>query len=30
MAMATATDYTTDDLICVCISRQVEDGELLA
>jgi glutaconate CoA-transferase subunit B len=28
--MGTATDYTTDDLICVCISRQVEDGELLA
>jgi acyl CoA:acetate/3-ketoacid CoA transferase beta subunit len=28
--MATATDYTTDDLICVCISRQVEDGEVLA
>lgn len=23
-------DYTTDDLMCVCISRQVEDGELLA
>jgi glutaconate CoA-transferase subunit B len=29
-SMATATDYTTDDLICVCISRQVEDGEVLA
>ena len=28
--MATATDFTTDDLMCVCISRQVEDGELLA
>jgi len=28
--MATATDFTTDDLICVCISRQVEDGEPLA
>ena len=28
--MATAAAYTTDDLICVCISRQVEDGELLA
>jgi acyl CoA:acetate/3-ketoacid CoA transferase beta subunit len=28
--MATATAFTTDDLICVCISRQVEDGELLA
>jgi len=28
--MATATTFTTDDLICVCISRQVEDGEILA
>jgi glutaconate CoA-transferase subunit B len=28
--MATATDYTIDDLICACISRQVEDGEALA
>ena len=28
--MTPATDYTTDDLICACISRQVEDGELLA
>jgi acyl CoA:acetate/3-ketoacid CoA transferase beta subunit len=28
--MVIATDYTTDDLICVCVSRQVEDGELLA
>jgi acyl CoA:acetate/3-ketoacid CoA transferase beta subunit len=28
--MATAIDYTVDDLICVCISRQVEDGEILA
>jgi glutaconate CoA-transferase, subunit B len=28
--MATATDFTTDDLMCVCISRQVEDGEVLA
>jgi glutaconate CoA-transferase, subunit B len=28
--MATATNYTTDDLICACISRQVEDGEVLA
>jgi glutaconate CoA-transferase subunit B len=28
--MATARDYTTDDLICACISRQVEDGEVLA
>ena len=28
--MATATDYTMDDLICACISRQIEDGELLA
>ena len=24
------TDYTIDELICVCISRQVEDGEPLA
>ena len=23
-------DYTIDELICVCISRQVEDGEVLA
>jgi hypothetical protein len=23
-------DFTTDELICVCISRQVEDGEVLA
>jgi acyl CoA:acetate/3-ketoacid CoA transferase beta subunit len=28
--MATATSFTTDDLICACISRQVEDGEILA
>jgi glutaconate CoA-transferase subunit B len=28
--MAAAIDYTTDDLICTCISRQVEDGEVLA
>jgi glutaconate CoA-transferase subunit B len=28
--MATATDFTIDDLICTCISRQVEDGEVLA
>jgi acyl CoA:acetate/3-ketoacid CoA transferase beta subunit len=28
--MATAKEYTTDDLICVCISRQVDDGEVLA
>ena len=28
--MALATDYTIDDLICTCISRQVEDGEILA
>ncbi len=27
--MAIAIDYTTDDLICVCISRQVQDGEVL-
>jgi acyl CoA:acetate/3-ketoacid CoA transferase beta subunit len=24
------SDFTIDELICVCISRQVEDGELLA
>jgi acyl CoA:acetate/3-ketoacid CoA transferase beta subunit len=23
-------EYTTDDLICVCIARQVQDGEVLA
>lgn len=28
--MATATAFTTDDLICTCVSRQVEDGEILA
>ena len=28
--MATATDYTISDVMCVCVSRQVEDGELLA
>ena len=28
--MADATDYTTDDLMCICISRQVQDGEVLA
>jgi acyl CoA:acetate/3-ketoacid CoA transferase beta subunit len=28
--MATASDYTIDDLICVSISRQVENGEPLA
>jgi acyl CoA:acetate/3-ketoacid CoA transferase beta subunit len=28
--MATAETFTTDDLICTCISRQVEDGEILA
>ena len=27
--MANATDYTTDDLMCTCISRQVQDGEVL-
>lgn len=27
--MATTTDYTVDDLICVCISRHVNDGDLL-
>jgi len=24
-----ATDYTIDELICVCIARQIEDGELV-
>jgi len=24
------TDYTIDELICVCIARQIEDGELVA
>jgi acyl CoA:acetate/3-ketoacid CoA transferase beta subunit len=28
--MATAADFTTDDLMCVCISRQIEDGDILA
>lgn len=28
--MATATDYTADDLICACISRQIENGDVLA
>ena len=28
--MATATNYDTDDLICACVSRQVEDGDVLA
>jgi glutaconate CoA-transferase subunit B len=28
--MTTATAFTTDDLICACISRQVEDGDVLA
>jgi len=27
--VATATDYTVDDLICVCISRQIQDGDVL-
>lgn len=25
-----ASDYTVDELICVCIARQIEDGELVA
>jgi acyl CoA:acetate/3-ketoacid CoA transferase beta subunit len=25
-----ASDYTTDELICVCIARQIEDGEAVA
>jgi glutaconate CoA-transferase subunit B len=28
--MTTAKAFTTDDLICVCISRQIEDGQTLA
>ena len=28
--MTAGADYTTDDVLCVCISRQVEDGEMLA
>jgi len=28
--MTEGDDCTTDDLLCVCISRQVEDGEILA
>ena len=28
--MTTATEYTIDDLMCVCISRQIEDGQVLA
>ncbi len=28
--LASASDYTPDDLMCVCISRQVVDGEMLA
>lgn len=28
--MTTPDDYTIDELICVCIARQVVDGELLA
>jgi acyl CoA:acetate/3-ketoacid CoA transferase beta subunit len=28
--MATATTFTIDDLMCVCISRQIEDGQILA
>jgi acyl CoA:acetate/3-ketoacid CoA transferase beta subunit len=28
--MTTATDYTMDDLICACISQQIEDGDVLA
>jgi acyl CoA:acetate/3-ketoacid CoA transferase beta subunit len=26
----TADDYTTDELICACIARQIEDGETVA
>ena len=28
--MVSAASFTIDDLICVCISRQIEDGQLLA
>ena len=28
--MATATAFTIDDLMCVCISRQIVDGQILA
>jgi len=28
--MGPAAPFTTDDLICVCISRQIEDGQILA
>ena len=28
--MATAPSFTIDDLLCVCISRQIEDGQVLA
>ncbi len=28
--MSAATDYTIDELLAVCISRQIEDGECLA
>jgi acyl CoA:acetate/3-ketoacid CoA transferase beta subunit len=27
---STAADYTVDEIICVCISRQINDGELIA
>lgn len=30
MTAAVASDFTTDDLICCCISRQVADGDVLA
>jgi acyl CoA:acetate/3-ketoacid CoA transferase beta subunit len=30
MMVEPAGDYTADDLMCVCISRQVVDGEILA
>jgi len=28
--MALATDFTVDELICVCIARQIEDGGVVA
>lgn len=29
VVVTAATDYTVDDLICVCISRQIRNGDLL-
>jgi len=30
MSHSSAIDYTVDELICVCISRQIQDGEMVA